>query len=92
MSLAQQNVDPATVESVKEAFFPPPKTKVWSHYRSLRQQATEEHVCAEMHVVMTIKPCRIRSIKPTEFIDLSLNHVLKTLGEAWIEYNLCETM
>ncbi len=77
MLFGQFLVDYSTVEAVEAALFSRQEREVTARDGARRQESREQHIGAQMHVVMTIDSARRNAVDPTELFKLSSNHVFK---------------
>jgi hypothetical protein len=92
MTPSQHAIYGATVKPVPQAFLPNLEGKISPHDGVRRQQALEDHIGTEMHVMVAVKAGWVCSIEPTEFIELGGHYILKRIDQPRMKYHLGEAV
>src|SRR5262249_35669291 len=67
--------------SVKEVFFTSIEGKAAANLDTRWKQAIQNHVTAQMHMLMTVEARRLSAIQAREFFDLAGKHLTKSLSQ-----------
>ena len=92
MPTRQQPIHQGPVETVQPALLARVKTEVPAYERAGREEASGQHVRAEMHVMVPINASRGSSIEAAEFRDLSRHDILERPHQGGIEDRLRQAM
>jgi hypothetical protein len=65
------------IATVTETFLSRLKGEVSPNNSSWRQEPTEKHVGAKVHMMVTIKALGFSSIKTNEFVSLGVQHIFE---------------
>ena len=85
-------VHQASIEPVPRALLSPLEGEVSPHDSSWWKQSLEEHVCAEVHVMMAVEFLGISTVNTTEFIELTRHEVFERPGKSGVKYDLSEAV
>jgi hypothetical protein len=84
MPRRQTPVNKFPVITVDEVFFTRSKRKIASYFRSWRKDAVQQHIRAEVHVLMAIYAQWWPPIKPPEFFGLRFEDFPKGAPQKWV--------
>jgi len=85
----QAAVNCPAVKPVKKTFLVRQKGKASANSLAAGNDSLDEHVRAQMHMLMTIEVARIAAIDSFKFVELGIKHVLKVPAKKGIVQQEC---
>ena len=83
----QQPVDPTSICAIEGAFLASCEVKVPSHECACREQPLQEHIGAQVHVMVAVDLHRIKSVEPAELVELRSDDQTKRPGQTRVKHN-----
>ena len=83
-------VHQSSIDDVPEALLTDLKRKASPHHRASGQEAREQHIRAEVHVMMAVEPVRGRPVQAPELVELGGDDVVERPREPRMKYGLAE--
>jgi hypothetical protein len=89
---SEPSVDEAAIGAIPHALLSRLEREAPPDERSRRQEALEQHVRAQVHVVMAVQSVGDGTIEPMKLLELCAHEGLKAPGEPRMEHDLCEAV
>ena len=86
----QHMIDSSPIQPVDPALFRRPEGKVSSYYRGGRQQFAEQHIGAEVHVVMAVEAPWLTAEYPLKLLNLRRCYVLERRSQSRMIQGWCQ--